>query len=110
MKTNGRKSYGGRLHRGQIMWNALQNIFRRPIVDENVHVEPAKPLLSPLARIQEHLRHHGLGQQVQARCETVGDGFVLEDVDGLVHAKDFAAAVTIIERIWLYRPGMGARP
>jgi len=28
---------------------------------------------------------------------------VLEDSDGLVHAKDYAAAIAMIERIWLYR-------
>ncbi len=109
MKTKGQKSYGGWFQRSQFI-KTLQRIFRRPIADGDVLVEPAKPLLGPLARIQEHLHLHGLGQQVHARQETVGDGFVLEDDDGFVHAKDYAAAVVMIERIWLYRPGMGARP
>ena len=66
--------------------------------------EPAAARLNPLDRITEHLRHLGLGQSVSVHLEVAGTGFVLEDADGLVHAKDYDQAVTIIERIWLYQP------
>lgn len=68
--------------------------------------EPAVARLSPLDRITAHLRQLGLGQKVSVRLEAAGTGFVLEDADGLVHAKDYDQAVTIIERTWLYQPGI----
>lgn len=68
-----------------------------------VSEEPPAPGLSPLDRITEHLHRLGLGQQVHVRYEATGGDFILEDADGLVHAKDYDEAVTRIERIWLYR-------
>ena len=64
--------------------------------------EPPAPRLNPLERITEHLRRLGLGQQVRVRFEAASRDFVLEDADGVVHAKDCDQAVVLIERIWLY--------
>ena len=74
---------------------------RRPAT---VPAEPPVLRLNPLERITEYLRHQGLGQQVHVRSEAAGGGFVLEDADGFVHVRDYAEAVVLIERIWLYQP------
>lgn len=87
----------------------LTNRDRRPltgfdVAPDAVPEEPSLKHLSSLERITEHLRDHGLGQRVHARVDEAGGGFVLEDADGSVHAKDYNRAVVMIERIWLYQP------
>ena len=85
-----------------------KSIHRRPdggaVKLNAVPEEPPAPRLNPLDRITEHLRRCGLGHQVHVRFEAADGDFVLEDADGCVHAKDYAAAVVLIERIWLYQP------
>lgn len=98
MKTNN--------HQSPKSVSGWRSLFRRrssetPTIVKDTDSDPSQPPVSPLVRIQEYLAEHGLSQKVQARCETDG-GFVLEDADGLVHAKNFGAAVAVIERIWLY--------
>ena len=87
----------------------LRNCFHRqpasPGVPPTVILEapPAIPL-NPLERITEHLRRLGLGQQVHVRFEAAAGDYILEDADGFLHAKDYDAAVALIERTWLYQP------
>jgi hypothetical protein len=112
MKTNEskfQKCHAALLRHGHTAWMFLRNCGRRhPIGDDvlsnEVREEPSVQRLNPLDRIREHLRRHGLGQQVHVRIDEAGGGFVLEDDDGLVHAKDYDKAVVMIERIWLYQP------
>jgi hypothetical protein len=87
----------------------LKNGNRRPLTgfdvpQDAVPEEPSVQRLTSLDRITEHLRDHGLSQQVQVRFDETGGDFVLEDADGSVHAEDYNRAVVMIERIWLYQP------
>ena len=85
-------------------WDRLTG---RPAVAEltpgGVADEAPTPRLNPLERITEYLRRRGLGQQVRVHFEATSRDFVLEDADGIVHAKDYDQAVVLIERIWLYQ-------
>jgi hypothetical protein len=97
------------LRQGYAAWMLLRKCVLRhsrsgEVRPNTVPEEPSAPSLNSLDRITEHLRHHGLGQQVHVRFEANGGGFVLEDADGVVHAKDYGEAVVRIERIWLYQP------
>ena len=112
MKTNEsklQKFHAALLRRCHAAWMPLHNwLYRQPRSDDvkpnATPTEPPTPRLNPLERITEHLRRLGLGQQVHVRFEAGGGDFVLEDADGFVHAKDYAEAVVLIERIWLYQP------
>ena len=111
MKSNEskfQKCHAALLRQGHTAWMLLRNCGRRPVggdvISNAVPEEPPVLHLNPLDRIMEHLRRHGLGQQVHVRVEAAGGDFVLEDADGFVHAKDYAEAVVLIERIWLYQP------
>jgi hypothetical protein len=110
MKTNEsrfQKCHAALLRHGHAAWRLLRNCGRRPVgadvLSNAVPEEPPVRRLNSLDRITEHLRHHGLGQQVRVRFEDASGDFVLEDDDGYVHAKDFDKAVVMIERIWLYQ-------
>lgn len=108
-ETKLQKCLAGLLRLGRMVWLLLDKSFHRhprtgAARPDAVLGEPAAARLNPLDRITEHLRHLGLGQRVSVHLGTVGTGFVLEDADGLVHAKDYDQAVAIIERIWLYQP------
>jgi hypothetical protein len=109
LKTNDNKSPhpgAGWWRRGYTAWAQWRGGGRaRPVADSAQppadQGELAPPRASALECIQEHLRGHGLGQQVHVRPEPAGEGFVLEDADGLVHARDYPAAVAVIQQIWL---------
>lgn len=111
MKTNQsrfQKCHTAILRHGHAAWMLVRNRVCRRLagggVTSNAVTEDAPVLcLNPLDRIKEHLCRLGLGQQVRVRFETASEDFVLEDDDGYVHAKDYAEAVLVIERIWLYR-------
>jgi len=108
-ETKLQKCLAGLLRLGRMIWMILGKSSPRhsrtgAARPDAVPKEPAAARLNPLDRITEHLRHLGLGQSVSVHLEVAGTGFVLEDADGLVHAKDYDQAVTIIERIWLYQP------
>lgn len=94
---------------GCVVWMLLRRCFARASRSDDVQREifpemSALPRLSPLDCIAEHLGRLGLGQQVRVRLEIAGEGFILEDNDGLVHAKDYNEALLLIDRIWLYMP------
>jgi hypothetical protein len=108
-KNRFQKCHAALLRQGHTAWMLLRKCFHRrsrsgEARPNTVPDKQPAPCLNPLDRITEHLRHHGLGQQVHARFEATSRDFVLEDADGFVHAKDYAEAVVRIERIWLYRP------
>ena len=112
MKINDRKSEKCRAARpglGHLLGTLFRKWGGRPPSGSEVRPNAAaeespKWRLNPLERIRDHLRHVGLGQQVRVRFETAGGDFILEDNDGLVHAKDYDEAVVVIERMWLYQP------
>lgn|GEM_PF-4718180 len=70
---------------------------RAPVEQE----PPLSHLVNPLARISEYLSAHGLSPLVRVRFDEAAGDFVLEDDDGCIHAPHYAAAVRIIDRIWL---------
>ena len=103
MKTNNskfQKSQAAPPRHTQSLGTLFRKWFGRPQHDDDVRPsavpdESPKWRLNPLERIRD---------LVQVRLETAGGDFILEDADGLVHAKDFDEAVMLIERMWLYRP------
>ena len=112
MKSNEskfQKCHAALLRQGHTAWMLLRKCVLHhsrsgEVRPNTVPEESPAPSLNPLDRVTEHLRHHGLGQQVHVRFEADSRGFILEDADGFVHAKDYAEAVVRIERIWLYQP------
>lgn len=102
------KCHASLRHLAHTVWMRLRRcVHSRPhggtVQPDAVPREQGATPLNTLDRITEHLRHLELGQKVKVRPEIDG-GFVLEDADGFVHAKDYDQAVAVIERIWLYQP------
>lgn len=82
-----------------------KHVLRRPVDNEvaqdDLSDEQPHSTVNPLDRIKGYLLDHGLSRQVQVRFDDGANDFVLEDDDGVVHAKDYDKAVAVIERTWL---------
>ena len=94
------------VRQGHAVWKLLGKcVRRRPVGREVIRNDPPMvepdPYMNPLDRIKEFLLHHALSHQVGVRFDDGAGDFVLEDADGLVHAKDYDKAVAVIQRTWL---------
>ena len=82
-----------------------KHILRRPVDDEvipgDLPDDQPDPDMNPLDQIKGFLLDHGLSRKVHVRFDNGTDYFVLEDEDGVVHAKDYDKAVAVINRTWL---------
>jgi hypothetical protein len=94
------------LRQGHAAWTLLgKYVRRRPVGGEvmgnDLAEEQSDPPMSPLDRIEGYLHLHRLSPRVRVRFANDTGNFVLEDEDGVVHAKDYDEAVATIQRTWL---------
>ena len=109
MKPNESKLHRCRaalLRQSHAAWKLLGKYLRRRSVGGEVMAndlpkDQSDPPMNPLDRIEEYLRHHRLSPRVRVRFANDTGNLVLEDEDGLLHAKDYDEAVARIKRTWL---------